>query len=135
MKKIFPLFFIIALFLCVLTGCDDSASSSEEIYKVEIGAVSKDTYNTAMNRIQNLTEVNYNEIYSIRNYLYQNTLSNHEIKNGVSSIDIEELMKSRGYSNYETSTEMKFLERNGNDIIFFEHATDANKRVWMYITK
>ena len=93
MKKIFPLFFIIALLLCILTGCDDSASSSEEIYKVEIGAVSKDTYNTAMNRIQNLTEVNYNEIYSIRNYLYQNTLSNHEIKNGVSSIDIEELMK------------------------------------------
>ena len=135
MKKIFPLSFIIALLLCILTGCDDSASSSEEIYKVEIGAVSKDTYNTAMNRIQNLTEVNYNEIYSIRNYLYQNTLSNHEIKNGVSSIDIEELMKSRGYSNYETSTEMKFLERNGNDIIFFEHATDANKRVWMYITK
>ena len=135
MKKIFPLFFIIALLLCILTGCDDSASSSEEIYKVEIGAVSKDTYNTAMNRIQNLTEVNYNEIYSIRNYLYQNTLSNHEIKNGVSSIDIEELMKSRGYSNYETSTEMKFLERNGNDIIFFEHATDADKRIWMYITK
>ena len=135
MKKIFPLFFIIALFLCVLTGCDDSASSSEEIYKVEIGVIAKETFNTAMNRINNLTDVNYNEISSIRNYLYQNTLSNHEIKNGVSSIDIEEFLKSKGYSNYETSTEMKFLERNGNDIVFFEHATDADKRIWMYITK
>ena len=135
MKKIFPLFFIIALFLCVLTVCDYSASRSEEIYKVELGVIALETFNTAMNRINNITDVNYNEISSIRNYLYQNTLSDHEIQNGVLSIDIEEFMKSRGFSNYETSTEMKFLERNGNDIVFFEHATDADKRIWMYITK
>ena len=35
----------------------------------------------------------------------------------------------------EKDTEMNFLEKNGNDIIFFEHATDADKRVRMYITK
>jgi len=133
MKKLFS-FIILALCLCFFTSCDDSTSSNEVIYKIEIGTISKDTYNTAMDRIQNLTDIDYTEINSIRNYLYQNTLSNHEIKNGVSSIDLEEFMKSKGYSNYQASTEMKFLEKCGNDILFFEHATDANKRIWMYIT-
>ena len=135
MKKIFSLFFILALLLCVLTGCDDSASSSEEIYKIEFGAITKDTYNTAMDKLQNIKNINYNEINSIRNYLYQNTLSDYEIVKNVYSVDIEEFIKSRGFSDYQISTEMNFLEKNGNDILFFEHAIDANKRVWMYITK
>jgi hypothetical protein len=87
-----------------------------------------------MDRIQNLTDIDYTEINSIRNYLYQNTLSNHEVKNSVSSIDLEEFMKSRGYSNYQVSTEMMFLEKRGNNILFFEHASDANKRIRMYTT-
>ena len=31
--------------------------------------------------------------------------------------------------------EIEFLESIGNDIAFFEHATDSNKKVWMYVTK
>jgi len=135
MKKIFSLFFFLALFLCALTGCDDSVSSSEEFYNIETGVVSEETYNTAMSKIQNTIIINYSEVYSTRNYLYQNTLSNHETQTGVSSVDIQEFMASRGFSNSQITTEMNFLKKNGNDILFFHHAIDASKMYWMYITK
>ncbi len=135
MKKIFLLLLVLSLCLFGLSGCDDSASGNDTIYKIELGAISNDTYSTAMNRIQNLVVANYDEIHAIRNYLHENTVSDYQIQNGVSSVDIEEFMQSRNFSNYQISNEMDFLQRNGNDILFFEHAFDNNKKIWMYITK
>ena len=135
MKKIFSLFFILALFLCVLSGCDDSVSSSEETYSLETGAILEETFNTAMDRIQNTLIPNYNEVSSVRDYLYQNTLSNYQTQAGVSWDEIESFMTSRGFTSKQITTEKNFLKKNGNDILFFEHALEKNKRIWMYITK
>ena len=135
MKKIFSLFFILALFLCVLSGCDDSVSSSEETYSLETGAILEETFNTAMDRIQNTLIPNYNEVSSVKDYLYQNTLSNYQTQAGVSWDEIESFMTSRGFTSKQITTEKNFLKKNGNDILFFEHALEKNKRIWMYITK
>ena len=135
MKKIFSLLFILSFCLLCLSSCDNSTSSNEEFYKIELGAVSTDTYNSAMNKVQNITIVNYNEIYTIRSYLHENTLSDYQVQNGVSSTEIREFLESRQFSNNQVATEMNFLQKNGNDIIFFEHAFDPEKKIWMYITK
>jgi hypothetical protein len=135
MKKIVSLFFILALFLCVLSGCDDSVSSSEETYSLETGAISEETFNTAMDRIQNTLIPNYNEVSSVRDYLYQNTLSNYQTQAGVSWDELESFMTSRGFTSKQITTEKNFLKKTGNDILFFEHALEKNKRIWMYITK
>ena len=135
MKKVFSLFFILALFLCVLSGCDDSVSSSEETYSLETGAISEETYHTATDRIQNTLIPNYNEVKSLRDYLYQNTLSNYQTQAGVSWDEIESFMTSRGISSKQITAEKNFLKKTGNDILLFEHAFDKNKRIWLYITK
>ncbi len=135
MKKLCSLLFIISLCFFFLAGCDDTASSSEEFYRMEIGAVTKETYETAMDKLKNITIASYDAVNDIRNYLYENTLSDHQTYTGVPSGDIKELMSSRGFSSNQISVEMNFLQTNGNDILFFEHGLDPDKRVWMYITK
>jgi hypothetical protein len=135
MKKLFLLLLVLSLCLFGLSGCDDSTSGNDSIYKIELGAVSNETYSTAMSKLQNLVVVNYDEVHSIRTYLHDNTVSDYQVQNGVSSVEIEEFLHSRNFSNSDVSNEMDFLQRTGNDILFFEHALDSDKKIWMYITK
>lgn len=132
----FKLSIICSLFLAVLliTGCSEP-EENEATYRVEIGAVSKTTFQTAWNKLTAITVPSYSAIYQVRVYLYNNTLSDHATESNVPESEIKDLMISRGFSNYETSSELNFLKQNGNDIVFFEHASDSNKMVWMYLTK
>ena len=54
---------------------------------------------------------------------------------GVTLDEVREFYLSKGFSSYEVKNEIEFLESIGNDIAFFEHATDSSKKVWMYVTK
>lgn len=88
-----------------------------------------------MSRISGWSEVSYANIASLRLYLYNNTISDHEILTGVSIEEIKDFLLSRGMSNYEANSEIELLKTIGNDIVFAEHATDSTKKVWMYSTK
>ncbi|MBR6450610.1 MAG: hypothetical protein IKS96_11835 [Fibrobacter sp.] len=135
MKKFCSLLFILSLCLFALAGCDDTTSSKEDYYRMELGAITKETLETAMSKLQNISIISYDAVSEVRNYLYENTLSDHQTYTGVPSSDIEELMSSRGYPSENIAIEMNFLQKNGNDILFFEHGIAPDKRVWIYITK
>ena len=135
-RKFFGLIAIIGI-LVSLIGCSNSSSSDDDYttYKVEVGVISNSTYTTALNQITYWSEVSYSNIASLRLYLYNNTVSDHEIQNNVSIDEIKDFLLSKGMSNYEANSEIEVLKTIGNDIVFGEHATDSNKKVLMYATK
>lgn len=135
-KKLLVLFTIIGIVSLSFTSCSNSASENDyTIYKVETGVISNSTYNSAMDEISYWSEVNYNSIASLRLYLYNNTLSNHEIHNGITIDEIKEFLLSHGLSNHEVSTEISGLKQLGNDIVFFETTLGNDKKIWMYVTE
>ena len=136
-RKIISVFTIFVVLICFL-GCSNLSSSSTEdntTYKVEVGVITNSTYTTAMNRISNWTELSYSNIASLRNYLYNNTISDHAIETGITINEIKEFMLSKGFSNYETENEIKLIKEIGNDIAFFETVYGNDKKAWMYVTK
>ena len=135
MKRRIIFFTLFTICICFI-GCNNSLSDEvPQTYKVEIGVIANSTYNNAMSRISGWSEVSYANIASLRLYLYNNTISDHEILTGVSIEEIKDFLLSRGMSNYEANSEIELLKTIGNDIVFAEHATDSTKKVWMYSTK
>lgn len=136
-RKIISVFTIFIVLICFL-GCSNPSSSSTEdntTYKIEVGVITNSTYTTATNRISNWTELSYSNIASLRNYLYNNTISDHAIETGITINEIKEFMLSKGFSNYETENEIKLIKEIGNDITFFETVYGNDKKAWMYVTK
>lgn len=135
-RKIIGLLVCAIVFICCI-GCSNESDSDEDsaTYKVEVGVVSNATYTTAMNTIAYWSEVSYANIASLRLYLYNNTISDHEVQTGISLSEIKDFLLSKGMSNYETNSEIDVLKNIGNDIVFCEHATDTTKKVWLYATK
>ena len=78
-RKIIGLLVCAIVFICCI-GCSNESDSDEDsaTYKVEVGVVSNATYTTAMNTIAYWSEVSYANIASLRLYLYNNTISDHE---------------------------------------------------------
>ena len=134
-KKLFGLISIVGI-LIFLGSCSNPSSSDDfTTYKVEFGVITNSTYTTAMNRISNWTELSYSNIASLRNYLYNNTISDHAIETGITINEIKEFMLSKGLSNYETENEIRLIKEIGNDIAFFETVYGNDKKAWMYVTK
>ena len=136
-RKIISVFTIFIVLICFL-GCSNPSSSSTEdntTYKIEVGVITNSTYTTATNRISNWTELSYSNIASLRNYLYNNTISDHAIETGITINEIKEFMLSKGFSNYETENEIRLIKEIGNDIAFFETVYGNDKKAWMYVTK
>lgn len=66
-----------------------------------------------MNRISNWTELSYSNIASLRNYLYNNTISDHAIETGITINEIKEFMLSKGFSNYESENDIRLIKERG----------------------
>lgn len=126
---------LICFFSCSNTSSISTEDYGVQLYKVEMGVITNSTYRTACSRIQNWTEITYSKIASIRNYLYDNTISDHAIETGVTINEIKEFMISHSFSNYETENEIKFIKENRNDIVFLEYRYGNDKKVWVYITE
>lgn len=134
-RKIVGVVYLVTV-LFAFIGCSNPTSSDDyTTYKVEVGVISNSTYNTAMNKISAIYEPSYSAVSSIRTYLMNNRISDHAIQMDVTLDEVREFYLSKGFSSYEVKNEIEFLESIGNDIAFFEHATDSNKKVWMYVTK
>lgn len=133
MKRKLFLIFTIFVILNLFFGCSNpSTPTSREgrAYKIETGVITFDVYRTAYNQTQNWTEQSYSNIASLRDYLYENTLSDYEVKM-VSINEIEEFMRAHGSSTSEIESEIRFLKENGNNYRFYTN----NKFIWMYVTK
>lgn len=134
-KKLFGLISIVGILIFFGSCSNPSSSDDFTTYKVEVGVVSNSTYNTALREISYWSKATYSNIASLRLYLYNNTISDHEVQTGVTIDEIKDFLLSKGMSNYEANTEIEMLKTIGNDILFGEHATDSTKKVWMYVTK
>lgn len=141
MKKIISVFASLLALICFLSCSNPSSIQTEDtsyrvqLYKVETGVITNSTYNTALNIVSKWTEFNYSKILSIRNYLYDNTISSHTIQTGVTINEIKEFLLSHGYSQREANAEIKFIKEVGNDIAFFEHRYSDDKKFWIYVTE
>ena len=134
-RKLFVLLAIAGICFGIMSCSNPSSSDDYTTYKVEVGVISQSTYNTALSKISYWGEVSYSNIASLRLYLYNNTISDHEVQTNVSLSEIKDFLLSKGMSNYEAESEINVLKTVGNDIVFGEHATDSSKKVWIYATK
>lgn len=132
----------ITAFLLTVIGCSNpqtiSAPTEEhkvQLYKVEFGIITNQTYKAAMNTESSWTELSYSKFASLRNYLYNNTISGYEVTTGVTLNEIKEFLLQHSASNYETECIIKSLKEVGNCICFFSCVYGDDKKVWAYATK
>ena len=141
MKRKIVLGLVVFMIVACFLGCSNLSTipteeNKSQLYKVESGLITNQTYNAAMNMASNYTELSYSEIASIRSYLYNNTISSsREVITDVTIEEIKDFLLSHKSSNYETECIIKALKEVGNSIVFFEYAYDDDKKIWMYATK
>ena len=134
MKKVMYVFFLVLLFS--LVGCSHT-TEPEPTYKIEMGVVSDSTYRTAYNMASSYGKnINHSNIKTIRDFLFQNTISNYDNSTkGVKTDEIRDFLMQRGYNEVQANSEIAVLETLGNDIMFFEYAYSKTDKVWIYAEK
>ena len=140
MKRKIILGFVVFMILTCFLGCSNPSTIPTEehktqLYKVEFGIITNQTYRTANSTASNWTELSYSKVASLRNYLYDNTISDYEVTTGVTLNEIKAFLLQHSASNYETEYIIKSLKEVGNSIVFFEYAYDDDKKIWAYATK
>ena len=129
-RKLFALFAVIWIASLSFIGCSDSSSDDDyTTYKAEVGVISNSTYNTAMNKISYWSDFTYSNVASLRLYLYNNTLSDHEIKTGITIEEIREFLLSKGFSNYEVSNEIDLLKKSEMTLHFLKLYMEMIKKL------
>ena len=125
MKRKNILGFVVFMILTCFLGCSNPSTIPTEehktqLYKVESGLITNQTYKAAMNMASNWTEFSYSKIASVRGYLYDKTIpSSHEIITGISLNEIKEFLLQHNSSNYEAECIIENLKEVGNNIVFF----------------
>lgn len=140
MKRKNILGFVVFMILTCFLGCSNPSNIPTEehktqLYKVEFGIITNQTYRTANSTASNWTELSYSKVASLRNYLYDNTISDYEVTTGVTLNEIKAFLLQHSASNYEAESTIETIKENGNYIVFFEYAYDDGKKVWAYATK
>ena len=136
MKRKIIFGFIIFMILTLFLSCNNpSTIPTEDFYKIEAGVITNQTYRTANSTASNWTELSYSKVASLRNYLYDNTISDYEVTTGVTLNEIKAFLLQRSASNYEAESIIETIKENGNYIVFFRCAYGDDKKVWAYATK
>ena len=136
MKRKIIFGFIIFMILTLFLSCNNpSTIPTEDFYKIEAGVITNQTYRTANSTASNWTELSYSKVASLRNYLYDNTISDYEVTTGVTLNEIKAFLLQHSASNYEAESIIETIKENGNYIVFFRCAYGDDKKVWAYATK
>ena len=136
MKRKIIFGFIIFMILTCFLGCSNpSTIPTEDFYKIEAGVITNQTYKAAMNMASSYTELSYSKVASLRNYLYDNTISDYEVTTGATLNEIKAFLLQHSASNYEAESIIETIKENGNYIVFFRCAYGDDKKVWAYATK
>ena len=100
-RKLLGLFTIIWIVSLGFIGCSDSSSDDDyTTYKAEVGVISNSTYDAAMTKISYWNDFTYSNVASLRLYLYNNTLSDHEIQTGITLEEIRDFLLSKGFDKF-----------------------------------
>ena len=136
MKRKIIFGFVVFMILTCFLGCNNpSTIPTEDFYKIEAGIITNQTYRTANSTASNWTELSYSKVASLRNYLYDNTISDYEVTTGVTLNEIKAFLLQHSASNYEAESIIETIKENGNYIVFFRCAYGDDKKVWAYATK
>ena len=140
MKRKIILGFVVFMILTCFLGCSNPSNIPTEehktqLYKVEFGIITNQTYKTAMNTSSSWTELSYSKVASLRNYLYDNTISDYEVTTDVTLNEIKAFLLQHSASNYEAESIIETIKENGNYIVFFRRAYGDDKKIWAYATK
>lgn len=123
---------IIGIISLGFMGC---LNEPDDTYTVEMGTISNATYEKAQATIKTWSEPNYAKIGVLKNYLLENTLSDHDTLRAVPEDEIRDFLQARGFTYYQASAELSAMEQIGNDIVFFNSTKGDNYKVWMYFSK
>ena len=140
MKRKIILGFVVFMILTCFLGCSNPSNIPTEehktqLYKVEFGIITNQTYRTANSIASNWTELSYSKVASLRNYLYDNTISDYEVTTGITLNEIKAFLLQHSASNYEAESIIETIKENGNYIVFFRCAYGDDKKCWAYATK
>ncbi|MBQ0163377.1 MAG: hypothetical protein KBS84_09510 [Treponema sp.] len=125
---------VIAMFF--LCGCQPTMAPEPDTYKVEVGCISDDTFSVALQMIQAYgTNVTHDDVKTVRNFLYRNTISDYGIETGVSIDEIRDTLTQKGMTLLQANAEISVLETLGNDIVFGTSIISEEIYIWLYAEK
>ena len=122
------------LIMSVFTSCN-FAIPEEETYVVEVGIVSSDIEDTAIEMSEKLSgEVSHSDIFTIRDYLYVNTATDdYEIEKNVT---FEELKSMLVQVSHTKGPEIaNGIKEHGSYLDIFNHRNYSYKKIWICVTK
>ena len=128
------LLFLGLLMMSVFTSCN-FCTPEEETYVVEVGIVSNDIVDTALEMSEKLSgEVSHSDIFTIRDYLYANTATdNYEIEKNVTFEELKNMLVQ--VSHAEGLEIANGVKEHGSYIGTFNHRNYSYKKVWICVTK
>ncbi len=133
MKKVITLFSICFVLIFAFISCDLFNMTT---YSLEIGVVTNSTHDTANNMAASYgSNINFDNIKTIRDYLYENTTTGHDTSKGVSEDDLKAFLMEKSLSSAKANEILEGIDRIGSDIVYFNYAYSSSSKVWMYIVK
>ena len=122
------------LMMSVFTSCN-FYTPEEETYVVEVGIVSNDTVDTALEMSEKLSgEVSHSDIFTIRDYLYANTATDdYEIDKNVTFEELKNMLVQ--VSHAEGLEIANGIKEHGSYLGTFNHRNYSYKKVWICVTK
>lgn len=121
------------LMMSVFTSCN--FYTPEETYVVELGVVSNDTVDKAVEMSENISgEASFSDICKIRDYLYANTATdNYEIMKDVTFEELKSMLVQ--VSHAEGLEIANGVKEHGSYIGTFNHRNYSYKKIWICVTK
>lgn len=132
MKKILAI--ILGCIILGFTSCN-FVTPEEETYVVEVGIVSSEIEDTAIEMSEKLSgEVSHSDIFTIRDYLYVNTATDdYEIERNVTFEELKSMLVQVSHSKgLEIANGIK---EHGSYLGTFNHRNYSYKKVWICVTK
>ena len=128
------LLFLGLLMMSVFTSCN-FYTPEEETYVVEVGVVSNDTVDKAVEMAEKLSgEVSHSDVFTIRDYLYVNTATDdYEIERNVTFEELKSMLVQ--VSHAEGLEIANGIKEHGSYLGTFNHRNYSYKKIWICVTK
>ena len=122
------------LMMSIFTSCN-FVIPEEETYVVETGIVSSDIEATAIEMSEKLSgEVSHSDIFTIRDYLYENTATDdYEIEKNVTFEELKNMLVQVSHTKGQEIA--NGIKEHGSYLGTFNHRNYSYKKVWICVTK
>lgn len=122
------------LMMSVFTSCN-FYTPEEETYVVEVGIVSNDIVDTALEMSEKFSgEVSHSDIFTIRDYLYANTATDdYEIMKDVTFEELKSMLVQVSHTKGQEIA--NGIKEHGSYLGTFNHRNYSYKKIWICVTK